>query len=69
MNILYYNTIIIYAIRHVHFPYLSMCLVEGTRRYHVQLVEVEAPDVAHVDGTLNMLNMSRIHNSMSVRGR
>ena len=36
---------------------------------HVQLVKVDAPDVAHVDGTLSMLNMSRIHNSKSVRGR
>ena len=36
---------------------------------HVQLVEVDAPDVAHVDATLSMLNMSRIHNSKWVRGR
>ena len=42
---------------------------EGTHREHVQLMEVDAPDVAHVDGTLSMLNMSRIHNSNSVRGR
>ena len=30
---------------------------------------LDAPDIAHVDGTLSMLNMSRIHNSKSVRGR
>ena len=30
---------------------------------------VDAPDIAHVDGTLSMLNMSIIHNSKSVRGR
>ena len=46
-----------------------LCLVEGTHREHVQLVEVDAPEVAHVDGTLSMLNMSRIHNSKSVRDR
>ena len=46
-----------------------LCLVEGTRREHVQLVEVDAPDVAQVDGTLSMLNVSRIHNSKLVRGR
>ena len=33
------------------------------------LFPADAPDVAHVDGTLIMLNMSRIHNSKSVRGR
>ena len=33
------------------------------------MVKVDAADVAHVDGTLNMLNMSRIHNSKSVRDR
>ena len=49
MNRLYHNTIIIYAIRHVHYPCFSLCLVEGTHREHVQLVEVDAPDVAHVD--------------------
>ena len=43
-----------------------LCLVEWTHREHVQLVEVDAPEVAHVDGTLSM---SRIHNSKSVRGR
>ena len=32
-------------------------------------MEVDAPEVAHVDGTLSMLNKSRIHNSKSVRGR
>ena len=49
----------------------SLCLVEGTHREHVQLVEVDAPEVAHVDGrpTVSMLNMSIIHNSKSVRGR
>ena len=65
---LYYNTIIIDDI-HVHYLCFSLCLVEGTHREHVQLVEIDAPDVAHVDGTLNMLNMSRIHKSKSVRGR
>ena len=66
---LYYNTIIIDDIRHVHFLYFSLCLVEGTHREHVQLVEVDAPNVARVDGTLSMFNMSIIHNSKSVRGR
>ena len=47
----------------------SLCLVDGTYREHVQLVEVDAPEVAQVDGTLSMLNMSRIHNSKSVLGR
>ena len=46
-----------------------LCLVEGTHREHVQLVEVDAPELAHIDGTLSMLNMSRIHTSKSVRGR
>ena len=46
-----------------------LCLVEGTRREHVQLVEVDTPEAAQVVGTLSMLNMSRIHNSKSVRGR
>ena len=45
-----------------------MCPVEGTHREHVQLVEVDAPEVAQVDGTLSMLNML-IHNAKSVRGR
>ena len=66
---LYYNTIIIDDIRHVRYRCFSLCLVEGTHREHVQLAEVDAPDVAHVDGTLSMLNMSRIHNSKSVRVR
>ena len=66
---LHYNTTIIDDIRHVHFLYFSLCLVEGTHREHVKLVEVDAPDVVNVDGTLGMLNMSRIHNSKSVRGR
>ena len=65
MNRLYYTTIIINAIYYLCF---SLCLVEGTHREHVQLVEVDGPDVAPVDGTLSMLNMSRIHNSKSVRG-
>ena len=48
-----------------------LCLVEGTHREHVQLVEVGTPEVTHVDGrpTLIMLNMSRIHSSKSVRSR
>ena len=68
---LYYNTIIIDDIRYVHYLCFSLCLVEGTHRENVQLVEVNAHDVAHVGGTLSMtlLNMSRIHNSKSVRGR
>ena len=69
MTRLYYNTIIIDDIRHVHYLCFSLCLVEGTHREHVQLVEVDAPDVAYVDGILSMLNMSIIHNSKSVRGR
>ena len=48
---------------------LSLCLVEVTHRQHVQRVEVDAPEVAHVDGTLIMLNMSIIHSAKSVRGR
>ena len=55
--------------RHVHYLCFSVCLVEWTHREHVQLVKVDAPDVAHIDGTLIMLNMSIIHNSKSVRGR
>ena len=54
---LYSNTIIIDAIRHVNYLCFSLCLVERTHREHVQLGEVDAPDVAHVDGTLGMLNM------------
>ena len=48
-----------------------LCLVKGTHRERVQLVAVNAPDVAPVDGTLSMtlLNMSRIHNSKSALGR
>ena len=72
MIILYSNTIVIDAIRHVHYLCFSLCLAEETHREHVQLVEVDAPGIAHVDGrgsTPNMLNMSRIHNSKSVRGR
>ncbi len=45
-----------------------LCLVEGTHQEHVQLVEVGAPEVTHVDGTLSMLNKSIIH-TKSVRGR
>ena len=66
---LYYNTIIIDDIRHVHYLCFCRCLVEGTHREHVQLVKVDEPDVAHADGTLSMLNMSRIHNFKSDRGR
>ena len=68
---LYYNTIIIDDIRHAHYLCLSLCLVEGTHREHVQHVEVDAHDVAHVDGrpTLSMLNKSRKHNSKPVRAR
>ena len=69
MVILYCNTIIIDDIRHVHYLCFSPCLVEGTHRVHVQLAKVDAPDVANVDGTLSMFNMSRVHNSKSVRGR
>ena len=48
----------------------SLCLVEGTHQEHVQLVDVDAHEVTHVDGrpTLSMLNKSRIHISKSVRG-
>ena len=46
-----------------------MCLFEGTHREHVQLVQVDSPGVSHVDGTLSLLNMSRLNNSKSVRGR
>ena len=31
-------------------------------------MDVDGPEVTHVDGTLSMLNMSRIHNAKSVRG-
>ena len=59
-----------YYLRHVIIiSVFSLCLVQGTHQEHVQLVEVDAPEVAQVDGTLSMLNMSRIHNSKSVRGR
>ena len=68
MALLSYN-IDIDDIRHVHYICFSLCLDEGTHREHVQLVEVDAPDVARVGGTLSMLNMSMIHNSKSVRGR
>ena len=56
---LHYNTTIIDDIRHDNYLCFSMCLVDGTHRELVQLV----------DGTLSMLNMSIIHNSKSVRGR
>ena len=39
---------------------LSLCLVEGTHQEQVQLVEVDAPEITHVDDTLSMLNKSRI---------
>ena len=32
-------------------------------------MEIVTSEVAHVDGTLSILNMSRIHSSKSVRGR
>ena len=67
IGLLYSNTID--DIRHVHYLCFSLCLVEGTHRERVQLVEVGAPEVAYVDDTLSMLNMSRIHNSKSVRDR
>ena len=67
---LYYNTIIIDDIRHVNYLCFSMCLADGTHREHIQLVKVDAPDIVYVDGTLrSILNMSRIHNSKSVRRR
>ena len=60
---LYHDTIIIDDIRHVHYLCFSLCLVKGgTHREHVQLVKV-------LDGILSKSNMSRIHNSKSVRGR
>ena len=46
-----------------------LCLVEGGNQEHVQLVEADAPEVAHVDGTQSISNKSRIHSSKSVRGR
>ena len=48
---------------------IFLCLVEGTHQEHVQLVEVDATRVTQVDGTLSMLNKSRIHRSKSARGR
>ena len=48
---------------------ISIILVEGAHQEHVQLMEVDAPEVTHVDGTLSMLNKSRIHSSKWVRGR
>ena len=47
----------------------SLCLVKGTHQENVQLVDVDAPEVTHVDGTLSKLSKSRIHRSKSVRGR
>ena len=46
-----------------------MSIVEGAHRVHAQLVKVDAHDVARVVGTQSISNMSRIHNSKSVRGR
>ena len=66
---LYYNTIIIDNKRHVNYLCFSMCLADGTHWEHIQLAKVDAPGITHVDGTLSMPNMSRIHNSKSVRGR
>ena len=57
---LHSNTIIIDAIRHVHYLCFSMCLDQGTHRKYVRLVEVDAPEVAKVDGKLSMLNMSDV---------
>ena len=54
---------------HVHYLCFSLCLIEGTHREHAQHAKVDAPDVAHGNGTLSMLNMPSIHNSKSVRGR
>ena len=48
---------------------VSLCLVEGTHQEHVKLVDIDVPVITYVDGTLSMLNMSRIHNSKSVRDR
>ena len=40
----------------------SLCLVEVTHQEHVHLVEVDAPEVTHVDDTLSMLrNFPRGH--------
>ena len=66
---LFCNTITIDDIRHIHYLCFSVCLVKGTHREHVKFVEVYARDGVHVDDTLGILNMSRIHNSKSVRGR
>ena len=46
------HTIITYNINNV-LSVFSLCQVKATDREHVQLVEVDAPDVAHfdVDGT------------------
>ena len=48
------NTIIIYAIdlRHVHYLCFSLCLVEGTHREHVQLVEVESEQTSLISRSL-----------------
>ena len=42
------------ALRHVNYLYFSLRLVEGTHQEHAHLVEVDAPEVTHVDGTLSM---------------
>ncbi len=39
--------------------FFYLCLVEGKHQEHVQLVEVDAPEVTHIDGTLSMLNKSQ----------
>ena len=54
---LYSNTIIIDAIRHVHYLYFSLWLVEGTHQEHVQIEQVDAPEIAHVDGMGSTRNM------------
>ncbi len=54
-----------YALRHVNHLCFTLSLVEGT---HVQVVNVDAPEVTHIDATLSMLSMSTIHSSNLVRG-
>ena len=54
---LYSNISIIDVKRHVHNLYLSLCLGEGAHQEHVQLVDVDAPEIAHVDGRGSTLNV------------
>ena len=42
------------SLRHVNYFCFSLCLVDGTHQEHVQLVEVDAPEVTHVNGTLSI---------------